>query len=257
MAITYRVVDIIVPNRNSKKAKANLAIIPIDPAKLEGVAFEAAALKVRSYGLTTSMCGDLKTTTVQQHLTITLEPFQEVTVRAIIETTNPRKGKAIAAFVVTETRSRKVTGGVTIVCTSPQYPADLPSAPDPANPCPIILAAGLTAVDPGVDPRSSTTPGVINTKHPQDLVALVENPARKTLTNAVMWLEHMDRSGVISTPRVWHLGTIEPKGQFWATWEVDGRGASSGQWEASFIVSSDNFDPIRLRAGFSVLPRNW
>ena len=257
MAITYRVVDIIVPNRSSQKAKATLAIAPVDPAKLEGVAFEGAALKVGTYGLTTAMCGNPKSTAVQQKLRIALEPFQEVTVRAIIETNDPPKGKAIAAFAVTETRGRAVTGGVTIVCTSPKYPADLPSAPDPANPCPIVLAARLAAVDPGVDPRSSSAPGVIDTKHPQDLVALVENPARTTLTNAVMWLEHMDQSGVTSVPRVWHLGTIEPKGRFWATWEVDGRSASPGQWEATFIVGSDNYDPVRLRAGFKILPRNW
>ena len=255
MAINHRVVDIIVPNRSAKKTKATLEIVPIDPANVEGLAFEGGELKVRRYGLTAALCGSPKSTPVKQKLTIALEPFQDGSVRAIIATNDPPKGNAITAFAVTDTRGRKVVGGVTIICTSPQYPTDLPAGPDPANPCPLVLAADLTTVAPGADPQSPATPGVIDTRHPQDLVAIVENPSQKTLINTVIWLEHMDQSGVSAEAKVWHLGTIEPKGQFLATWEVDGRDASPGEWEATFIVGSDNFDLLRLRAGFRVLPR--
>lgn len=256
MATASRIVDIIVPNRSTKKVRATLTIAPTDPARLDGLAFEGAPLETENYGLTTEMCGDPNSRKLQKKLTVTLEPFQDVTVRAVIMTNDPAKGKAIAAFAVSETRGRKLTGGVTIVCTSPQYPSDLPAAPDPAKPCPIMLAASLAVVDPGSDPSSASSPGVIDTKHPQDLVAVIENPKRKTLTNAVMWLEHLDQSGVTAEPKVWNIGTIEPKGRFWATWEVDGRGASPGRWEATFVVGSDNYDPVRIRAAFTVLPRD-
>ena len=248
MTVNYRVVDIIVPNRTPHAVEATLEIAPVDPATLEGVAFEADALKVEAYGLTAEMCGDVKTIKTQRHLTRALDPFQEVSVRAIIETDDPPTGKAIAAFQMTDTRAGVVMGGVTIVCTSPRYPSNLPSAPGPANPCPLVLGGGLAAY-PGADP------GVIDTRHPQDLVALVENPSRATLNNALIWLEHLDQSGVRWEPRVWYLGTMEPKARFWATFAVDGRGSNPGQWEASFVVASDKFDPVRLRAGFRILPR--
>ncbi len=202
------------------------------------------------------MCGDAKTAKAQRHLTLALDPFQEVSVRAIIETKDPAKGKAIAAFQMTDTRDGVVAGGVTIVCTSPPYPSDLPSALGPGNPCPLVLGVGLAAVDPGTGPRSSANPGVIDTRHPQDVVAMVENLSRATLNNALIWLEHMDQSGVAWKSRVWHLGTMEPKAQFWATFAVDGRGSNPGQWEASFVVAADKFDPVRLRADFRIAPRN-
>jgi hypothetical protein len=256
MTVNYRVVDIIVPNRTPHSVKAALEIASVDPAKLEGVRSEAAALKVRAYGLTAEMCGDAKNIKTQRHLALAVAPFQEVNVRVIIETDDPSTGKAIAAFQMTDTRAGVLTGGVTIVCTSPRYPSDLPPMPGPSNPCPLILGAGLTAIDPGTDPRSPANPGIIDTRHPQDLVALVENPSRATLKNALMWLEHMDQSGVRWESRVWHLGAMEHKARFWATFAVDGRGSNPGQWEASFVVASDNFDPVRLRAGFRILPRN-
>jgi hypothetical protein len=141
-----------------------LEIAPLDPAKLESVNFKGAALKVGTFGLTAEMCGDAKTAKAQRHLTLALDPFQEVSVRAIIETKDPAKGKAIAAFQMTDTRDGVVAGGVTIVCTSPPYPSDLPSALGPGNPCPLVLGVGLAAVDPGTDPRSSANPGVIDTR---------------------------------------------------------------------------------------------
>src|SRR5690242_6474936 len=129
MATNHRVVNIIVPNRTPKAVKAALTIAPTDPKKLEGVLYEGSALEVGTYGLTAAMCGDPGKIKVQEKLTISLNPFQEVSVRAIIETHDPSKGNAIAVFQVHDTRNGVVVGGVTIVCTTPEYPSDFPSAP--------------------------------------------------------------------------------------------------------------------------------
>lgn len=260
MPITYRVVDIVVPNRTSRKVKATLAIAPTDPAKLDGVHLEKSQLlKVLAYGLTRDICAKADSVQETEKLTLQIDAFEDILVRAVIKVQEPSKHQhAVAAFQVSDIRKRNVVGGVTIVCTSPEYPASLPSAPDPANPCPLILAAELTCVDPGADPSSTTgQPSVIDTTKPQDMVVLVENAGPRDLTNTTMHLEHTSNSNVLAIPRVWHLGTIEPGGRFWATWEIDARTAVPGKHEVTFVAQSDNYEPVRLRANFEIRPRRW
>jgi hypothetical protein len=260
MTISYRVVDITVPNRTSRKVKATLVIAPTDPAKLDGVHLEnSKLLEVLAYGLTEDICAKPEAVETKEKFTLQIDAFQDILVRAVIKVQEPPKRQhAVAAFHVTDIRDRVVIGGVTIVCSSPEYPANLPAAPDPTNPCPLILAADLTCVDPGADPRSTTSkPGVIDTTKPQDIVVLVENTGPRSLTNTTVHLEHTSGSNVLTVPRVWHVGTIEPGGRFWATWEVDARTAVPGIHEATFVAQSDNYEPVRLRAKFEIRSRNW
>jgi hypothetical protein len=260
MAIRYRVVDIIVPNRTPRKVKATLTITPTDPAQLDGVQLEdCQLLKVLAYGLTRDPCAKPAVVETTEKLTFQIGAFQDTLVRAVIKLQEPpRHQRAVAAFHVTDTRNRAVIGGVTIVCSSPAYPGRLPAAPEPMNPCPLIIAADLICVDPGADPRSANgQPGVIDTTRPQEMVVLVENAGSQDLTNTSVYLEHTGGSDVLVVPRVWHIGTIEPGGQFWATWEVDARTAVLGTHEATFVAQSDNYEPIRLRAKFEIRPRNW
>jgi hypothetical protein len=240
--------------------KATLAIAPTDPAKLDGVHLkDSRLLKVLAYGLTTDICAKANAVQTTKKLTVQIEAFQDILVRAVIKVQEPSKRQhAVAAFQVTDIRNRVVVGGVTIVCSSPDYPASLPAASDPANPCPLVLAAPLACVDPGADPRSTTgKPGVIDTAKPQDMVVLVENAGQKTITNTTLHLEHTGGSNVLAIPRVWHIGTVEPGGRFWATWEVDARTAVPGKHEATFVAQCDDYEPVRLRAKFEIRPRNW
>lgn len=259
MTMSHRVVDIIVPNRTSRKAAVTLRITRTDPAQLEGLKLEGGQMEVGRFGLTEDMCSDVSRILLLQELTIQLDPYQDVVVRAVVEIREPTKGRsAVAAFYVTDTRTGGVTGGVTVVCTSPAYPTRLPSAPDPMNLCPLFLATDLFCVDPAIDPGfAGGVPGLIETSRPQDLVALVENSGPKDLTNTTLYLEHTDNSGVNFVPRVWHIGNVNPGGRFWATWAVDARGAQPGKYEATFVAQSDQYEPIRLRAGFRIRARNW
>jgi hypothetical protein len=260
MPVTYRIVDIIVPNRASRKVKAVLLIEPADAGKLDGLSLEGRKpLKVLAFGLTTDRCAKTATVKTARKLTLEIEPWQDVLVRAVIKVQEPpKKIPAVAAFRISDTRSKAVVGGVTVVCSSPQYPDKLPSAPDPKNPCPLNFGGDLACVDPGADPRSGTgTPGVIETTKIRDLVVPIVNDGPKPITNATLHLEHTGGSNVQAISRVWHIGTVEPGGRFWATWEIDARSAVAGKYEASFVAQCDSYEPVRIRAGFEIRPRNW
>jgi hypothetical protein len=260
MTTTYRVVDIVVPNRSSNKVKVTVAISPTDPAMLEGIEMEDnKLLKILSYGLTQDICTRVERVRTQEKLNLQIDEFQDVLVRAIITVQEPSKRtRARAAFQITDTRNGTVAGGVTIICSSPQFPTDLPSAAGPTNPCPLFIAAELTCVDPGADPRLTVgQPGIIDTTKPQDLVVLIENGGPKELTNALVCLEHTSDSNVLAVPLAWHIGTIEPGGRFWATWEVDARTALPGNYEATFVAQCDDYEPVRLSAKFAIRPPNW
>lgn len=254
MPTSYRVVEIIVPNHTPNKVKAELAITRIDPGQVPGLHLDAGRMDVGAFGLTPNLCGDVATTRPRAKISVTLDSYQDTAVRVIVTVREPPKGKQVAAaFQVSDTRNGAVVGGVTVVCTTPPYPKDLPSAAGPKNPCPLVLARDIFCVDPGADPRSVSGPsGVISNTHPQDLVALVANDGKTDLTSTTLCLEHTDSSGVTVAPQVWHLGTVEPGGQFWATWAVDARQAIPGQYSATFVAQSDGFDPVRLRGQFRI-----
>lgn len=254
MPLRQRLVDINVPNATAKPVTAILTVEPLDPRDLEGVDFEGCPLTVRRFGLTRDLCGDPRRSRPQKRLSVRLGPFEETTIRVLIETQEPPKGRrALAAFRVTDRRGKKVAGGVTVVCTSPPYGTSLPSAPDPANPCPLALAAPLYCVDPGTDPsKTLTPPGTIDPRHPRDLVAVIENTGPDPVRNASVYLEHAGTSGLEVTPRVWHLGDIEPGGHFWATWRVNAAPARTGRHEATFVAQGEPHEPVRLRARFRV-----
>lgn len=192
MPLRQRPVDINVPNATAKPVTAILTVEPLDPRDLEGVDFEGCPLTARRFGLMRDLCGDPRQARPQKRLSVRLGPFEETTVRVLVETQEPPKGRrALAAFRVTDRCGKKVAGGVTVVCTSPPYGTSLPSAPDPANPCPLALAVPLYCVDPGTDPsKTLTPPGTIDPRHPRDLVAVIENtgpapgPQRQRLPGA-------------------------------------------------------------------------
>ncbi len=258
MPTRRRSVDFIVPNRTPNRVEALLTITQTDPAQLDGLVLKGDELKLAAFGLTEDVCHDVEPKQLDQRLVVRLEAYEDRVVRASIDTVEPPGVSVVAAFYVSDTRAGALSGGITIVCTSPDYPKDLPSAPNPANPCPLVLAADLTCVDLGGDPGSPRgLPGVIEASRPQDLVVLVENAGPKDLTHALLYLEHTDNSGMTVVPPVWHLGTVEPGGRFWATCEIDARSAKPGDYEAVFVARSDHHEPTRLRARYRIPARNW
>jgi hypothetical protein len=250
-----RTLDIRLINREGRDVVATLRISRMDPsAEMPGRAFEAGELEVERYGLTVDLCS--QEDAYEPTIEVTLPRFSDRTVRAVVVSAEPGDGsRRVATFNVTDEREGEVVGGVGIICASPDYPSDLPSAPPPENPCPLALAAELTSVEAGADPSASPTvaAGVVEGSRPQDLVALVENKGRKKLSDTVLYLEHVGTSGVTYVPNASHIGEVEPGGQFWATWRIDPRRTGSGRYEASLVAWSKGYDSVRIHADYKVV----
>jgi hypothetical protein len=258
MSSSIHTFDIIVPNISNNSVQATLRIAEIDPYQIAGLTLDGKEqLEVSAFGLSEDRCR--KVAVDDRKLSITLSKYTDTVIRAVIETVNPAAGvAAAAAFNVTDERNGALAGGVTIVCTTPPYPNDLPPAPDPDDPCPLALGAALRFVAPSDDPSGQDIypAGSLTPTQPRDLVARVRNEGQKDIQDTLLYLEHAG-AGLSITPKVWHLGTIEPGGEFWATWTVDAAQAEPGEYEAVFVAQSAGESPTRLRGSYKVLPRNW
>jgi hypothetical protein len=254
-----RVVDIAVPNGSDRRVDVTLAIRAIPARELARLNLglpRRTALRVAGFGLHAgNPCRLPRVGTAPKQLTVTLEPYDTVTVRAIIDTLEGPRGGA-AAFAVTDVRGGQVVGGATIVCANPLPAGARPPAPDPTDPCPLVPVDDAYVIDPDGDPGVRGTPLVVPAGRPVEIVVPIANPAAVHLHEARAWLEHLGGSGVAFTPRTWTLGEMEAGAGFWPTWPVDATGATPGRHEGSIVVVDADHAHMRHHFSFVVPGRD-
>lgn len=261
MSTKIRVVDVVVPNGTALPVIAHLRLEAVDPMAIDGLLAGrrdlsgrfSRRLEVLSCGLTTD-CGESEAITGARSLALPLGPFEDKVIRVHVETYEPLEGEGgLAAFQLSDSRNGNIVGGVAVICSTPEYPSELPPERESENACPLELSAPeLTFAYSGANLPDPVKPEVAEPNMRLALVAVFSNRSDMMLSEASVYLEHLSRSNVSAEPKVWNVGTMAPGQEVWLSWDVDHRHALPGNHEATFVVRSKGHAPVRRRAVFSV-----
>jgi hypothetical protein len=230
------------PNPDSQRASVELRLEPVRPKELSWLRHEGlkTPLKVASIIMTTDPCAERG----EPKLALDLDPFRSVDVHVVV-TTAPTGQPGVTAFHLIDRRGGKDAGGVLLVCADPPFAEPKGQVVSTPNPCPIVLAKDLYAIQPGDDPARSV-PQPIVAGRSIELVAHITNPTRGALKETRAYLEHLGGSGAEFAPGTWNAGTLLPGGAFFVTWLVRARPGVVGAFKASVVVESLKKDPVRL-----------